>query len=129
MGFQQMRIGTYLALVMRRVWAKRGLLFGSLLGATLVIALLVVVPLYEASVQAVDLKFSIENALSEEVDVTTFSTQTDYEAAEVASRSGIIRDAQEKWLQPWYRTSQERTQTREFLIIPSGPDQATRLSP
>ena len=45
MGFQQMRIGTYLALVMRRVWAKKGPLFGPLLGATLVIALLVVVPL------------------------------------------------------------------------------------
>jgi len=119
-----MRIGTYLALVVRRVWAKKGLLFGSLLGATLVIALLVVVPLYEASVQAVDLKFSIDNALSEEVDVTAFSTQNDYEGAEAASRSQIVGDAQDKWLRPWYPTSQERTQTREFLIIPSGPDRS-----
>jgi hypothetical protein len=119
-----MRIGTYLALVMRRVWAKKGLLFGSLLGATLVIALLVVVPLYEASVQAVDLKFSIDNALSEEVDVTAFSTQNDYEGAEAASRTQIVLDAQDKWLQPWYPTSQERTQTREFFVIPSGPEQS-----
>ena len=58
-----MKIATYLGFVVRRVWAKKGILFGSLLGATLVIALLVVVPLYEASVQAVDLKFSIDNAL------------------------------------------------------------------
>ena len=119
-----MRIDTYLAFVVRRVWAKKGLLFGSLLGATLVIALLVVVPLYEASVQAVDLKFSIDNALSEEVDVTAFSTQNDYAGAEAASRAQIVIDAQDKWLQPWYPTSQERTQTREFLVIPSGPDQA-----
>jgi len=119
-----MRIGTYLALVVRRVWAKKGLLFGSLLGATLVIALLVVVPLYEASVQAVDLKFSIDSALSEEVDVAAFSTQNDYEGPEAASRSQIVGDARDTWLQPWYPTSQERTQTREFLIIPSGPDQA-----
>jgi hypothetical protein len=119
-----MRIGTYLALVIRRVWAKKGLLFGSLLGATLVIALLVVVPLYEASVQAVDLKFSIDNALSEEVEVTAFSTQNDYDGAEAAARSRIVAEAQDTWLQPWYPTSQERTQTREFLIIPSGPARA-----
>jgi hypothetical protein len=119
-----MRIGTYLTLVFKRVWAKKGLLFGSLLGATLVIALLVVVPLYEASVQAVDLKFSIDNALSEEVEVTAFSTQNDYDGAEAVERSRIVADAQDKWLQPWYPTSLERTQTREFLIIPSGPDQA-----
>ncbi|MCL1588007.1 MAG: hypothetical protein M3092_06280, partial [Actinomycetia bacterium] len=87
-------------------------------------ALLVVVPLYEASVQAVDLKFSIDNALSEEVDVTAFSIQNDYEGSEAASRTRVVLDAQDKWLQPWYPTSQERTQTREFLIIASGPDQA-----
>jgi folate-binding protein YgfZ len=36
------------------VWAKRGLLFGSLLVATLVIALLVVVPLFKASAHTAD---------------------------------------------------------------------------
>ena len=51
-----MKFGTYIGLVARRVWAKKGILLGSLLGATLVIALLVVVPLYESSVQAVDLQ-------------------------------------------------------------------------
>ncbi len=76
-----MRIATYLGLVARRIWAKKGILFGSFLGATLVIALLVVVPLYEASVQAVDLKFSIDNALEEETEVTAFANQTAYTSA------------------------------------------------
>jgi len=47
-GVELVRLVTYIALAMRRVWAKKGILFGSFLGATVVIALLVVVPLYEA---------------------------------------------------------------------------------
>src|SRR3989304_5880601 len=46
----RLRWVTYLSLVLRRVWARRLMLLGSLLGATLVTALLVVLPLYEASV-------------------------------------------------------------------------------
>ncbi len=117
-----MRIATYFALVVRRVWAKKGILFGSLLGSTLVIALLVVVPLYEASVLAVDLKFSVENALDEEVDVEAFSNSQDYNAATGEINRTIVADAQQQWLQPWYPTNEERSQTREFLVIPSGPD-------
>jgi hypothetical protein len=117
-----MRIATYIGLVVRRVWAKKGILFGSLLGATLVIALLVVVPLYEASVQAVDLKFSIDNALDEETDVTAFSTINSYSASTSEFNRGVVGESQQTWLQPWYPTNEERSQTREFAIIPSGPD-------
>ncbi len=53
-----MKFVTYMGLVARRLLAKRGILIGSFLGATLVIALLVVVPLYQDSVKAVDLRFS-----------------------------------------------------------------------
>ena len=117
-----MKIATYLSLVVRRVWAKKGILFGSVLGAILVIALLVVVPLYEASVLAVDLKFSVENALDEQVDVTAFSNTNAYTAATGESNRTVVADSQQRWLQPWYPTSEERSQTREFLVIPSGPD-------
>ncbi|HSJ70546.1 MAG TPA: ABC transporter permease [Acidimicrobiia bacterium] len=117
-----MRIATYLGLVARRVWAKKGILLGSLLGATLVIALLVVVPLYEASVQAVDLKFSIDNALQEETDVSAFATFNAYDAGSAEFNRTVVDDAQQAWLQPWYPTVEERTQTREFAVIPSGPD-------
>lgn len=119
-----MRIATYIGLVARRVWAKKGILFGSLLGATLVIALLVVVPLYEASVQAVDLQFSIANSLADETDVTAFSTQNAYAASGGEFNRTVVDDAQQTWLQPWYPTNEERTQTREFAVIPSGPDAA-----
>ncbi|MFO7701060.1 MAG: hypothetical protein R6W79_10700, partial [Acidimicrobiia bacterium] len=119
-----MRIATYLGLVARRVWAKKGILLGSLLGATLVIALLVVVPLYEASVQAVDLQFSIDNALQEETDVSAFSTFNEYDATTAQFNRTVVDDAQQAWLQPWYPVVEERTQTREFAVIPSGPDAA-----
>lgn len=115
-----MKLVTYIGLVVRRVWAKKGILFGSLLGATLVIALLVVVPLYEASVQAVDLKFSIDNALESETSVTAFSIHDDYSSEAGATSRAIVDDARLTWLQPWYPTNIERSQTREFLIIPSG---------
>jgi ABC-type antimicrobial peptide transport system permease subunit len=117
-----MRLFTYIGLVVRRLWAKKGILFGSLLGATLVIALLVVVPLYEASVQAVDLKFSIDNALESETNVTAFATKSDYTPDAAETDRTIVDDARLTWLQPWYPTSVERSQTREFLVIPSGGD-------
>lgn len=117
-----MRIATYFALVVRRVWAKKGILFGSLLGATLVTALLVVVPLYEASVLAVDLKFTIGNALDDEVDATAFSNITAYAAGVGETNREIVSSSQEQWIEQWYPTLEERTQTREFLVIPSGPD-------
>jgi ABC-type lipoprotein release transport system permease subunit len=119
-----MRIATYLALVVRRVWAKKGILFGSLLGATLVVALLVVVPLYEASVLAVDLAFTVDTALDEEVDVEAFSAVApSYTASTGEFNRTIMAGAQQQWLQPWYPSMEERSQTREFLVIPSGPDE------
>lgn len=117
-----MRLITYIGLVVRRVWAKKGILFGSLLGATLVIALLVIVPLYEASVQAVDLKFSVDNALESETSVTAFSNYNDYSPDAAESGRGIVNDARVTWLLPWYPDITERTQTREFLVVPSGGD-------
>ncbi|GMQ97879.1 MAG: hypothetical protein BMS9Abin17_0382 [Acidimicrobiia bacterium] len=119
-----MRIVTFLALVVRRVWVKKGILFGSFLGATLVIALLVVVPLYEASVQAIDLKFSIDNALADEVDITAFSTQNDYDSFVGETNRDQVAESQQTWLLPWYPNNIERSQTREFSIIRSGPEQA-----
>jgi len=117
-----MRLFTYIGLVVRRVWAKKGILFGSLLGATLVIALLVVVPLYEASVQAVDLKFSIDKALESELSVSAFANLSDYATDAAETNRTIVDDARQKWLDQWYPTNVERSQTREFLVIPSGGD-------
>jgi hypothetical protein len=117
-----MRLVTYIGLVVRRVWAKKGILFGSLLGATLVIALLVVVPLYEASVQAVDLKFSIDKALESELNVAAFTTLNDYTPDAAETSRVIVDDARQTWLEQWYPTIVERSQTREFLVVPSGGD-------
>jgi hypothetical protein len=117
-----MRLVTYTGLVVRRVWAKKGILFGSFLGATLVIALLVVVPMYEASVQAVDLKFTIEKALAVETDVTAFVIHNNYTSDAAVARRTVVEDARLRWLQSWYPTKNERSQTREFLVIPSGND-------
>lgn len=115
-----MKFGTYLGLVARRVWAKKGILVGSLLGATLVIALLVVVPLYESSVQAVDLRFSVRSAVADEVDMTAFSTMNDYSRSLGTSNRAIVTEAHEQWVIPWFPTIEERTQTREYSVIPTG---------
>jgi hypothetical protein len=115
-----MKFGPYIGLVARRVWAKKGILIGSLLGATLVIALLVVVPLYESSVQAVDLRFSVRSAVADEVDMTAFSTMNDYSRSLGTSNRVIVNEAHEQWLIPWYPTIEERTQTREYSVILTG---------
>ncbi|MGB9359260.1 MAG: ABC transporter permease [Acidimicrobiia bacterium] len=115
-----MRIWTYIDLVARRVWAKKGILIGSLLGATLVMALLVVVPLYESSVQAVDLRFTMKGAVADEVDMTAFSNMNDYSRALGTSNRTIVNEAHEQWIVPWYPTIEERSQTREYAVIPVG---------
>ncbi len=115
-----MKLGTYIGLVARRVWAKKGILLGSLLGATLVIALLVVVPLYESSVQAVDLRFSVRSAVADDVDMVAFSTMNDYSRTLGTSNRAIVNDAFEQWLVPWYPTIEERSQTREYAVVPTG---------
>jgi hypothetical protein len=115
-----MKLGTYLGLVARRVWAKKGILIGSLLGATLVVALLVVVPLYESSVQAVDLRFTVRSAVADEVDMIAFSTTNDYSRSIGTSNRVVVNEAHEQWLVPWYPTIEERSQTREYAVIPAG---------
>ncbi len=115
-----MKLGTYLGLVARRVWAKKGILIGSLLGATLVVALLVVVPLYESSVQAVDLRFTVRSAVADEIDMIAFSTMNDYSRSIGTSNRVVVNEAHEQWLVPWYPTIEERSQTREYAVIPAG---------
>ena len=86
-----MKLFTYIGLVGRRVWAKKGILVGSFLGATLVIGLLVVVPLYESSVQAVDLNFTLAGAGGDDVDMTAFVVMNEYSGgAGDANRSSQI---------------------------------------
>jgi hypothetical protein len=107
-------------LVARRLWSKRGILLGSLLGATLVIALLVVVPLYQDSVKAVDLRFSLQSALAEEVDLVAFSQTTSYTAGEAAAHRELVTEIHAAEVIEWYPTVTERLQTREFVVIPTG---------
>ena len=113
-----MKLVTYLGLVARRLWAKRGILIGSLLGATLVIALLVVVPLYQDSVKAVDLRFSLQSALAEEVDLIAFTQTTSYTDGEAKSNRELITELHETEVIRWYPTKTERLQSREFFVIP-----------
>ncbi len=113
-----MRLVTYMGLVARRLWSKRGVLFGSFLGATLVTALLVIVPLYEASVQAVDLLFTLRGAPAADVDVTVTSQTTDYDGAVAQSNRDLVLDVWSRRLEPWYPTTVERLQSREFVVIP-----------
>jgi len=114
------KLVTYLGLVARRLWAKRGILIGSLLGATLVTALLVVVPLYQDSVKAVDLRFSLQSALAEEVDITAFVQTTSYTSVEAAGNRDLVTGLLAGEMATWYPTSVERLQTRELLVIPTG---------
>ena len=97
-----MRLVTYIGLVARRVWSKKGVLIGSLLGATLVIALLVVLPLYEASVQAVDLRFTLANAPADDVDVTAFTQTTSYDDVVATENSELVVATWQQQIEPWY---------------------------
>ncbi len=115
-----MRIFTYAALVLRRMWAKRGVLLGSLLGTTLVISLLVIVPLYEASIAAVDLVFTFRQAPAVEVDLRATVDTTAYDGPAAAATRTAFNDAVRD-VEPWYPIVVERTLTREFQIIPPGP--------
>ncbi|MCP3994778.1 MAG: ABC transporter permease [bacterium] len=115
-----MKLVTYIGLVVRRLWAKRGILLGSLLGSTLVIALLVVVPLYQDSVKAVDLRFSLQSALAEEVDTTAFVQTTSYNSEQAAENRDLIGGLHASLISEWYPSYAERIQTREFFVIPTG---------
>ena len=112
-----MRLITYIGLIARRVWAKRALLVGSFIGSALVIALLVVMPLYEGSIKAVDLRFSLQAAPSDEVELTAFFNTTSYSGTIAAQNRQAVAEAS-RWVDEWYPDSVERVQTREFVVIP-----------
>lgn len=117
-----MRFVTYVSLVLRRIWARKLMLLGSFLGATLVTALLVVLPLYEASVSAVDLLFTFRQAPEASVDLGAVHTTTEYSAAQAeAAREAVAAAASP--ISNWYPSIEERTISREFVVIPLGnPD-------
>lgn len=117
-----MRLVAFLDLVVRRVWAKRGLLAGSLVGATLVTALLVVVPLYDASVQAVDLRFTLTGAQPNEVDISAFADFDDYDAALGEQYRTLFEAQRAQRIDEWYPTVEERIRSRTFVVIPTGPE-------
>ncbi|MBN2113908.1 MAG: ABC transporter permease [Acidimicrobiia bacterium] len=117
-----MRWVTYLGLVLRRLWARRWMLLGSFLGATLVIALLAVLPLYEASVSAIDLLYTFRNAPDSTVDLSAALTLTEYSGEQADAGRRAVADASTA-VQTWYPTVEERTVSREFVMIPLGyPD-------
>lgn len=112
-----MRLVTYVGLVMRRIWARRLMLLGSFLGATLVTALLVVLPLYEASVSAVDLLFTFRQAPDATLDLTAVSSSTEYTPEQANRSRAAIAEARTP-IARWYPLVEERTLTREFVVIP-----------
>ena len=116
-GGDPLRFVTYVGLVVRRIWARRLMLLGSFLGATLVTALLVVLPLYEASVSAVDLLFTFRQAPDASVNLEAVASSTEYDPGGAdAARAAVERAAEP--IRQWYPTIDERILSREFLVIP-----------
>lgn len=98
------------------------MLLGSFLGATLVSALLVVLPLYESSVSAVDLLFTFRQAPDASVNLQAVASSTEYTPAGAAAARTAVEEAAAP-LRDWYPTIEERTLSREFSFIPLGsPD-------
>lgn len=117
-----MRWATYVGLVFRRIWARRLMLLGAFLGATLVTALLVVLPLFDASVSAVDLVFTFRQAPDSVVDLTAVRSTTEYSPEGAQAARETVGDAAGVLAQ-WYGEMQERTVSRELVFIPLGyPD-------
>ena len=117
-----MRWVTYLGLVLRRVWARRGMLLGSFLGATLVIALLAVLPLYEASVSAIDLLYTFRNAPDSTVDLSADLTMNEYAPDSADGGREKVREASSA-VAAWYPRVEERTLSRELVLVQLGfPD-------
>jgi hypothetical protein len=115
-----LRIFTYAGLVLRRIWAKRGLLFGSFLGAALVTALLVIVPLYESSIAAVDLRFSIRQAPPGLVNVEASRAADPYLPDEAEAADQRVAAAHPE-IRQWYPTIVERTLSRQLSFVPLDP--------
>ena len=99
------------------MWAKRGVLLGSFFGATLVTALLAIVPLYEASVKAIDLLFTVRNARADDVQVSAFFTDNSFTAGVAEFNRDLVEEAH-PFVAPWYPDIDERAQSREFVVIP-----------
>ena len=117
-----MRWVTYFGLVLRRVWARRWMLLGSFLGATLVIALLAVLPLYEASVSAIDLLFTFRQAPDSTVDLSAALTMNEYSAEQADAGRQAMAEASVA-VEAWYPEVEERTASRELVLIQLGfPD-------
>jgi hypothetical protein len=114
-----LRLITYTGLVLRRIWARKMMLLGSFLGATLVTALLVVLPLYEASVSAVDLLFTFRQAPDSSVNLQAVASSTLYTSAEAESARTAVASAADP-LGEWYPKIEERTLSREYVFIPLG---------
>ena len=116
------RIFTFIGLVLRRLWAKRGLLVGSFLGAALVTALLAIVPLYEASISAVDLGFTFRQATSSQVDITAARVTNPYSPGAADTARAAVA-AEQSSVAQWYPELLEKTLSRELFFIPLGPPQ------
>jgi hypothetical protein len=114
-----MRWATYLGLVIRRIWARRLMLLGTFLGATLVTALLIVLPLFEASVSAVDLLFTFRQAPDAVVDLSAVQSSTEYTAAQAETARETVGGAS-AGLTDWYGEFEERSVSRELVFIPLG---------
>ncbi len=112
-----LRIFTYVGLVVRRMWAKRGMLVGSFLGATLVVALLAIVPLYESSIAAIDLLFTFRQAPAVSVDLRASGPTQPYDPVASAAASAAVVE-QLRSVEPWYVSAEERTLSRELFVIP-----------
>lgn len=112
-----MQFVTYAGLVVRRVWAKRGTLIGSFLGSAIVISLFVVVPLYEDSIKAVDLQFTLAGAGDDGTAIMLSTTMNDFNLTIAGeNRDAVVRNGEK--LDPWYTQSFEWFRSREFVVIP-----------
>ena len=111
-----MRLATFTLLVLRRIWARRLMLSGSFLGATLVSALLVVLPLYEGSVAAVDLLYTFRQAPTSAVGLRAVHTTNEYTPGQSDSARQAVLDAAAP-MRTWYPDLEERTLSREFTVI------------
>ena len=102
------------------------MLLGSFLGATLVTALLVVLPLYEASVSAVDLLFTFRQAPDASVNMQAVSSTTAYSPGGAEAARGAVASAALP-IGTWYPTIEERILSREYVFVPLGfPDWLAR---
>jgi len=98
------------------------MLVGSFLGATLVTALLVVLPLYESSVQAIDLLFTFRQAPDATVNLSAVAVNTEHSAPDAQRTREAVSEAA-AGLSTWYTDVEERILSREVSFIPVGtPD-------